>query len=382
MGQVLHDDIIIEDTTLRDGEQTPGVAFPAAMKLQMLDALLDTGVRWVEIGIPAMGGDELAFIISVVDRQDEAHLVVWHRGVREDVEASLDLGFRAIHIGLPTSQVHLDLSVRKDRAWLLQTATSLIAMAKDREAFVSVSAEDLARTDIGFLQEYACVVHDAGADRLRLSDTIGVMTPEEYGARVAAVRTACPIDLQCHAHNDFGLGTANALAGLRAGARYFHVTVNGIGERAGMADLAQMVVSLRLLYGRDLGIDLTKLPQLSALVAAATAQAIPPWQPITGTNVFAHESGIHVKGMLQDTGTFEPFPPELVGGQRRYVLGKHSGRALVSSVLESAGIDPVESVLPECLAEVRARAIQQGGTVSPGELIGIYHGLAGSASQR
>jgi len=378
----LHDDIIFEDTTLRDGEQTPGVAFSADTKRQILDALIDIGVRWIEIGIPAMGGDELAFIKSVVDRQDEAHLVVWHRGVREDVESSLDLGFRAIHIGLPTSQVHLDSSVRKDRTWLLQTATSLIAMAKDRGAFVSVSAEDLARTDIGFLQEYACVVHDAGADRLRLSDTIGVLTPEEYGGRVATVHAACPIDLQCHAHNDFGLGTANALAGLRAGARYFHATVNGIGERAGMADLAQMIVSLRLLYGRDLGVDLTKLPALCALVAKATGQSLPPWQPVTGANVFAHESGIHVKGMMQDTGTFEPFPPELVGGQRRYVLGKHSGRALVSSILSSYGVDPDESVLAGCLAAVRARAIQQGGTVSPDELIEIYQGLAGPAGRR
>ena len=207
----MHEDIIFEDTTLRDGEQTPGIAFSAETKLAILDALLGIGVRWVEIGIPAMGGEELAFIKSVVDRQDEAHLVVWHRGVREDVESSLDLGFRAIHIGLPTSQVHLDSSVRKDRQWLLDTARSLIAMVKDRGAFASVSAEDLARTDVSFLQEYACVVHEAGADRLRLSDTIGILSPEEYGARVAAVHEVSPIDLQCHAHNDFGLGTANAL---------------------------------------------------------------------------------------------------------------------------------------------------------------------------
>lgn len=368
----MRDDIILEDTTLRDGEQTPGVAFSPATKRRILDMLIDVGVRWIEIGIPAMGGQELEFIRSCADRQDEANLVVWHRGVREDVTRSLDMGFRAVHIGLPTSRVHLEASVRKDRTWLLETARSLIGHCKDRGAFVSISAEDLARTETGFLQEYAGVVQEAGADRLRLSDTIGVLTPEQYGAKVAAVHESCSIDLQCHAHNDFGLGTANALAGLRAGARYFHVTVNGIGERAGMADMAQAVVALKLLYDRDLGIDLSRLREVSALVAEASGQPVVPWQPIVGDNVFAHESGIHVNGMLRDTSSFEPFPPELVGGQRRYVLGKHSGRALLNWVLRSRGIETREDLLAGCLAVLRDRAIERGGSITPEDLIAIY----------
>jgi homocitrate synthase NifV len=368
----LRNDIILEDTTLRDGEQTPGVAFSAATKRRILDKMIEIGVGWIEIGIPAMGGQELDFIRSVVDRQDDARLVVWHRGVREDVARSLDMGFRSVHIGLPTSQVHLAASVRKDRAWLLDTARSLIAYCKDRGAFVSISAEDLARTEVSFLQEYAGVVHEAGADRLRLSDTIGVLTPEQYGARVAAVRESCPIDLQCHAHNDFGFGTANVLAGLHAGARYFHVTVNGIGERAGMADFAQVVVALRLLYDQDLGIDMARLGELTSLVAEASGHPVPPWQPIVGDNVFAHESGIHVNGMLRDTSSFEPFPPELVGGQRRYVLGKHSGRALLAWVLESEGIEPREELLHDCLSAVRERSIDSGGSISRGEFVKIY----------
>jgi len=368
----LRNDIILEDTTLRDGEQTPGIAFSAAAKRRILNKLIDLGVRWIEIGIPAMGGQELEFIQSVVDRQDEAQLIVWHRGVREDVARSLDMGFRSVHIGLPTSQVHLAASIKKDRGWLLETARSLIKYCKDRGAFVSISAEDLARTEVSFLQEYAGVVHEAGADRLRLSDTIGVLTPEEYGARVAAVHDSCPIDLQCHAHNDFGFGTANVLAGLRAGARYFHVTVNGIGERAGMADFAQVVVALRLLYDRDLGIDMARVGELTALVAQATGHPVPPWQPIVGDNVFAHESGIHVNGMLRDTSTFEPFPPELVGGQRKYVLGKHSGRALLTWVLESEGIEPREELLQDCLSTVRERSIDSGGSISPREFVQIY----------
>jgi homocitrate synthase NifV len=370
----MRDDLVLEDTTLRDGEQTPGIAFDKAAKTGILDALIGAGVGWVEIGIPAMGGEELEFIRSVVDRQDEARLVVWHRGVREDVQRSLDMGFRCVHIGLPTSAVHLKSSVRRDRGWLIETARSLVGMAKDRGAFVSISAEDLARTEIGFLQEYAGVIRDAGADRLRLSDTIGLLTPEQYGERVAAVTDACDVDVQCHAHNDFGLGVANTLAGLRAGARYFHVAVNGIGERAGMADLAQMVVILRKLFGIDLGIDLTKLKGISDLVAAATGHPVPPWQPVVGDNVFAHESGIHAKGMLRDTSTFEPFPPEDVGGRRRYVLGKHSGRGLVKWVLEQQGVQPREDLLQRCLDEVRSLAVSRPGGVMTGELVDIYRG--------
>ena len=220
----MRDDIVLEDTTLRDGEQAPGIAFSPEKKTRILDALIDAGVRWIEIGIPAMGGDELKFIRSVVDRQDEAHLMVWHRGIADDIRGTLDMGFRHVHIGLPTSRIHLESSVRKDRRWLTDTVRCLVSLAKERDAFVSVSAEDVGRTELEFLQEYACLVRDVGADRLRLSDTIGMLSPAEYAARIAAVASVSDIDLQCHAHNDFGLGTANTLAALEAGARYFHVT--------------------------------------------------------------------------------------------------------------------------------------------------------------
>jgi isopropylmalate/homocitrate/citramalate synthase len=190
---------------------------------------------------------------------------------------------------------------------------------------------------------------------------------------------SCDVDVQCHAHNDFGLGLANALAGLRAGARYFHATVNGIGERAGMADLAQAVVTLKRLYGVDLGVDLTALGRLSDLVAAATSQATPPWQPVVGHNVFAHESGIHAKGMLTDTSTFEPFSPDLVGGERRFVLGKHSGRALVKWVLEEEGVSVRDDVLQDCLDRVRGRSIELAGAVPPSELVEIYREILAAA---
>lgn len=368
-------DVILEDTTLRDGEQAPGVAFGPETKAAILDALIGAGVRWVEVGIPAMGGSEVDFLRAASRRQDDATLVAWNRGVRADVEYSLSLGYKAVHIGLPASELHLRQSVGKTRGWLLQNARELVGLVKDRDVFVSISAEDIARTDTEFLVEYAQAVAGAGADRLRLSDTIGVLTPEQYAAKVRAIAAEVDIDLQCHAHNDFGLGFANTLAGLHAGARYFHVTVNGIGERAGMTDLAQAAVTLHSLYGVDLGIDTTKLCELSRLVAGASGHSNVPWQPIVGGNVFAHESGIHVNAMLRDTSTFEPFPPERVGGERRYVLGKHSGRALIEAVLAENGRSFGDEQLRRCLAWLREAAVQRRGAVEPKELVEYFDQL-------
>lgn len=369
-------DIVLEDTTLRDGEQAPGVAFSKVQKEQILDELLLAGVPSVEIGIPAMGGGELDAICAMLERKNEARLVAWNRGSRADVEFSLGLGFDAVHIGLPTSDIHLADSVGKSRDWLLTSASDIVRFAKDRGAFVSISAEDVGRTDPAFLVEYAGAVRYAGADRLRLSDTIGMLGPEGYGEIVAAVASVDGLDLQCHCHNDFGLAVANTLAGLKAGARYFHVCVNSIGERAGMPDLAQMVMSLRNLYGVDLGIRTERLTRLSHLVAEASRSAVPPWQPVVGRNVFAHESGIHAKGVLKNPHTFEPYSPEEVGATRRMVIGKHSGRAAIKSVLLEQGVEcDDDDLLQLCLERVREASIRKGGEVTPVELIEIHRQL-------
>ena len=374
----MREDIVLEDTTLRDGEQSPGVAFNKKTKIDIFDLLVEAGVTWIEAGIPVMNGEELETMRAILDRcPPGVTAVAWNRGVRSDLAQSLDLGFKAVHMGLPTSPVHLKDSIHRDRKWLLAQVADLIKLAKDRGAYVSVSAEDIARTDVPFLQEYAAWVAAAGADRLRMSDTIGILGPAQYGERIAAVHAAAPIDLMCHTHNDMGLATANTLAGLAAGARYFHVTVNGIGERAGMADIAQVVFALKIIHQVDLGIRGAVLKKLSSLVAAATRSPVPPWQPIVGDNVFTHESGIHVNAMLKNSQAFEPISPEEVGEQRRYVLGKHSGRANVRYALEQEGIEPREELLQPCLDLVRAAAIDGGGAVSNAALLEVYRGLAG-----
>jgi homocitrate synthase NifV len=379
---MIRSDIIMEDTSLRDGEQAPGVAFSKQTKLAVFNALVDLGVKWIEPGIPAMGGEEVDTLRAMLERKDEVMLVGWNRGIQEDIAYTLSLGFKAVHIGLPTSKIHLSKSLGKDRSWLLERSADLIKFAKDRGAFVSISAEDVGRTEVPFLQEYACAVAEAGADRLRLSDTIGILGPEEYARRVKGVAKVSKIDTQCHCHNDFGLAVANTLAGLHAGARYFHVCVNSMGERAGMPDLAQMCMALKHIYGHDLGLKTERIHELALLVSRATRQPLPAWQPIVGENVFAHESGIHVKGMLKDGSTFEPFPPEEVGNQRNYVIGKHSGRALLRHVLREHGISANEDVLGDCLASVRAVAIEQGGALSAEQLCSVYTDLASATPAR
>lgn len=369
---MIRDDIILEDTTLRDGEQAPGLAWSKTQKLRLLGALLDSGVKWVEVGIPQMGGEELEFLREALDYSDRANLVAWNRGVLEDIALSLDIGYRFVHIGLPTSDIHLRSSVGKSRDWVCNRAAEMVDYAKGRGAFVSISAEDVGRSDLDFLEEYAGRVAAAGADRLRLSDTVGVLAPEAYAERVRRITASTRIDVQCHCHNDFGLAVANTLAGLAAGARYFHVCVNGVGERAGMPDLAQTAMALKVLFGIDVGIDTTRLTALSALFARAMGIEIEPWRPIVGRNVFAHESGIHTNGMLKDASSFEPIDPIEVGGNRRIVIGKHSGRAAVVHALQIEGVEARPELMAPTLVAIRDTAIRNGGEVSPAQLIGIY----------
>ncbi len=364
--------IIVEDTTLRDGEQSPGIAFNKKTKIKIFNLLVEIGIKWIELGIPAMKGEEVKAIKKMLERKNELNLFSWNRGILEDIKYSIDLGFKCIHIGLPTSSIHLKYSINKDINWLIKTATNLIKFCKDKDIYVSISAEDIGRTDINLLQEYAIQVEKAGADRLRLSDTVGILDYEEYGNKIKAIKQVSNIDIQCHCHNDFGLAVANTIAGLKAGAKYFHVCVNGIGERAGMPDLAQTIMILKQLYNIDLGIKTEKLTYLSYEVAKATKKNISPWQPIVGENIFTHESGIHTKGMLNNSKTFEPFSPKLVGGVRKFIIGKHSGTNILKYYLEKKGIKVKKEILPHCLELVRKKAEDNGGTITTQQLYTLY----------
>lgn len=360
--------IIIEDTTLRDGEQAPGIVFSSKEKVEIVALLDEFGIPMIEVGTPAMGGDEATAIRRMIKLQPKAKLIGWNRGVREDLEASLRLGLSYVHIGLPASKKLLEQGLHHDRSWLLETMFNLVSWAKKRAQFVSLSAEDVCRAEPNFLVKYAKVAQQAGADRIRLSDTVGLATPTHYADLVNRVSKEAKIAVMVHAHNDFGLGVANTLAGINAGAKYCHVTVNGIGERAGMPPLDEVVMALKHLYGIDFGFNLKSLPKLSTKLAKATGVAVHPWKPIVGSNVFSHESGIHVAGTLRCSNMFEPFAPEEIGAKRRIVIGKHSGYHGIEAVLRERACKIDHDHAKTLLPYVRKEAVRLKRAITPAEL--------------
>lgn len=365
-------DVLIEDTTLREGEQAPGVCFTAEEKVTIARMLADVGVTAIEVGTPAMGGAEQEAIARLVDSDLPARLIGWNRGIQVDIEASLACGLTEIHIGMPSSDRQIRSRPSMTRHHVMEVMRSLVDFAKSRGAWVSVGAGDVGRADPEFLVDYACAVRDAGADRLRLSDTVGVLDPFGAYDLVRSIVGRIAIPIQVHMHNDFGLATANTIASIKAGATHVQVTVNGLGERAGLAPLDEVVMCLRHHLGMEVPVRTEALCGLSEYVARASGRPIPANKPITGHCIFTHESGVHVEGVLKDPGLFEPFAPELVGAKRQIVIGKHSGSSALQYVLASQGIHVDRKCLGPLLARARLEAVQSKGPISPARLANLY----------
>ncbi|MBI2864523.1 MAG: homocitrate synthase [Chloroflexi bacterium] len=325
--------VFIDDTTLRDGEQTAGVVFTNEEKItiaKMLDAI---GVHQIEAGIPAMGGDEKEAICAIMDLGLKASIIAWNRPVISDIKTSLECGVKAVALSISTSDIHIQHKLRQTRKWVLDNIRTATEFAKNNGLYVSVNGEDASRADQDFLAEYALAAKEAGADRLRYCDTVGVMDPFITYNRISRLIDKTSLEVEMHTHNDFGMATANSLAGVRAGATYVNTTINGLGERAGNACLEEVVMAMKCIVGTDLGIDTTKFRELSEYVARASHRSLPPSKPITGSNVFTYESQGRAEGVLTDTASYEVFSPEDVGLERRLIIGKYSGVACVQAKL-------------------------------------------------
>ncbi len=364
--------IKIVDTTLRDGEQTAGVVFANREKIRIAKLLDQIGVDQIEAGIPVMGGDEKEAIQTLVNADLDASIMAWNRAVVSDVKESLDCGVDAVAISISTSDIHIEHKLQQDRDWVLSNMVKAVEFAKKNKLYVSVNAEDASRSDRDFLVKFAKEAKEAGADRLRYCDTVGIMEPFVIHDRVKDIIEEVGIDIEMHTHNDFGLAAANALAGVKAGANYVGVTVNGLGERAGNAALEEVVMALKYLYNVDMDFSTEDFRQLSEYVSQASSRELPVWKAIVGTNVFAHESGIHADGVLKNASTYEVFAPEEVGLERQIIIGKHSGKKAIVSKFKEYGIDLTDQEANDLLARIRETAVQLKRALFDKELMYIY----------
>ncbi|MEH4659018.1 homocitrate synthase [Phytobacter diazotrophicus] len=369
--------VLINDTTLRDGEQSPGVAFRASEKVAIAEALFAAGVTALEVGTPAMGDEERTRIQLVRRHLPDATLMSWCRMNAGDIRQSADLGMDWVDISIPASDKLRQYKLREPLAVLLDRLESFIGMARTLGLAVCVGCEDASRADDDTLRQIARVAQRAGALRLRFADTLGLLDPFATDASIRSLRSYWNGDIEMHAHNDLGLATANTLAAIRAGATSVNTTVLGLGERAGNAALETVALGVHRCLALESGVDFSQLPTLCQKVAEAAQRPIDAQQPLVGEQVFTHESGVHVAALLQDRESYQAIDPALMGREYRLVLGKHSGRQAVDGVFARMGYPLNALQIDVLLPAIRRFAESWKRTPKDYELIAIYDELCG-----
>ncbi|NBD18583.1 MAG: homocitrate synthase [Cyanobacteria bacterium] len=363
--------IHINDTTLRDGEQAAGIAFTVAEKVAFASFMSAIGVQELEVGIPAMGGAEAEAIRTITHLGLKTQITSWNRAVQADIDASLACGVQRVHISVPVSDRQIAVKFQGDKQQVFDRLQKTVHYARDRGLYISVGGEDASRADPNFLLEVALAAQKAGASRFRFCDTVGILDPLTTYSKIQQLVNCLNITVEMHTHNDLGMATANALAGIQAGATSVNTTVNGFGERAGNAALEEVVMALKQIYGIKTGIDTCQFKALSEFVVNATGYDVPPWKAVVGKNAFAHEAGIHGHGVLQDPATYEPFTPEEVGCKRDLVIGKHSGKHLLVNFLQQQGITLSAQEARSLLEAIRTLSVELKRNLTPDELLNL-----------
>ncbi len=350
--------IEICDVTLRDGEQTPGVSFSCDEKMEIARKLDTIGVEVIEAGFPAVSPNEKKCVAAIANMGLDARICCLSRAREPDVTAAIDCGVDMVSIFIATSDLHIRLKYKKPREVVLNQALKMIDYAHDHGVQVRFAAEDASRTDMAFLKEVYQRASEHKAALLSFADTVGYLIPSEMHTIMTDLVASVDRPLCAHCHNDMGCAVANTITAAQAGAFQLHTTVNGIGERSGNASLEEILVILRMKGGID-RYDLSHLNELSRMVEKYSGIVRPRNKPVTGELAFSHESGIHIAAILDDPHTYECFPPELVGGERRFILGKHTGKKALEHVVSSLGCELTEPQICRVLDLVKEHSEQK-----------------------
>ena len=368
MSVLFVDKIRFLDTTLRDGEQTPGISLNPEQKLEIATKLADIGIDVVEVGSAAASEGERSALQMISDAGLSAEVCTYVRALAHDIDLAADYGADSVHLVVPVSDLHIQKKMRKTRDQVAAMAIAAVRHAKERGLIVELSGEDASRADQSFLHDLFTKGVQCGADRLCFCDTVGLLTPEKVADFIPPLAKIAPLSIHCH--DDLGFALTNTFAALKSGATCAHVTVNGLGERAGNTPFEELVMSLEILYNYRTGIKTEEIYHLASLVSRLTGVPLPVNKSIVGEMAFTHESGIHAHGVIREPSTYESIKPEMIGRKRRIVLGKHSGSASVESALHEKNYKTDEHQLKEIVKRIKQLG-DEGKRVTDADLMAI-----------
>jgi len=365
----------IIDSTLRDGEQAPGVVFTLEEKLRIAALLEECGVKEVEVGTPAMGEDEIRVIREIVQSGFRFDKLCWARAKEFDIEESAKTGANRINISFSVSDIQLS-AMGRNTDWVMKQIRPMVSFARQRFDFIAIGAQDASRANRDFLDEFIAACLTEGVDRIRLADTVGILNPFSTGQLFSTVCEKFPfVDFEFHGHNDLGMATANSVSALLSGAQSVSATINGLGERAGNACVEEIAAALKISSGINCGIHLSQIQELCRFVAQASSKPIHPSKPIVGEMVCRHESGIHCNSMLKNELTYQPFLSSEIGKSTEMVIGRHSGGRTIKHFLEKQQISINERHSTLLTEQVKALSLSKKRGLSQEELIHLANNL-------